>query len=182
MEEPGRGRDVGAPLPGTPAQGAVSNSDLDMGVAADGALYLAALSYDSLPLPALPAEAPVDSATTLSVVVGVTRDGGDAWAWTRLDAGPERSHPWVAVAPGGEAHVAWGDGQGIQHVASADPGATWYSWDAQVESLARLAERHRFEWVLRGHGGRGRAPPEEMHRRLRAPVERMRRREERGQW
>ena len=53
-------------------------------------------------------------------------------------------------------------------------GATWYSWSEQTRSLARLAEVARFEWVLPGHGGRGRAPPDEMTRRLRALVERMR--------
>lgn len=50
---------------------------------------------------------------------------------------------------------------------------TWHSWDEQKRSLARLAESARFEWVLPGHGGWGRAPPDEMRRRLRALVARM---------
>lgn len=50
---------------------------------------------------------------------------------------------------------------------------TWYSWAKQKESLARLAEEARFEWVLPGHGGWGRAPPDEMRRRLLALAERM---------
>ena len=33
----------------------------------------------------------------------------------------------------------------------------WYSWEKQIESLARLAE-FRFEWVLAGHGDRVRLP------------------------
>lgn len=33
----------------------------------------------------------------------------------------------------------------------------WYSWEKQVESLARLAD-FRFEWVLAGHGDRIRLP------------------------
>lgn len=49
---------------------------------------------------------------------------------------------------------------------------TWYSWDHLQASLRGLAER-RFEWVLPGHGGWGRAPPDEMRRRLLALVERM---------
>lgn len=53
-------------------------------------------------------------------------------------------------------------------------GATWYSWERQAESLARLAEAATFEWVLPGHGQWGRAPPDEMRRRLRALVDRMR--------
>jgi glyoxylase-like metal-dependent hydrolase (beta-lactamase superfamily II) len=51
--------------------------------------------------------------------------------------------------------------------------ACWYSWEAQTESLARLAE-HPFEWVLAGHGDRHRAPAAEMETRLRGLVERMR--------
>ena len=45
-------------------------------------------------------------------------------------------------------------------------GACWYSWSVQTESLRRLAERHRFAWVLPGHGARVGADPEELHRRL----------------
>jgi len=53
--------------------------------------------------------------------------------------------------------------------------ACWYSWPAQTESLARLAAgRHRFDWVLPGHGGRVRADPGELHDRLVALVGRMR--------
>jgi len=61
------------------------------------------------------------------------------------------------------------------------PDFTWYSFEAQTESLARLAEE-RFEWVPPGHGGRGRAPPEEMRRRLLAPVARMRAGRVRDAW
>jgi glyoxylase-like metal-dependent hydrolase (beta-lactamase superfamily II)/ferredoxin len=48
---------------------------------------------------------------------------------------------------------------------------TWYSWAEQKRSLARLAERARFEWVFPGHGGWGRA--DDMTRRLLALVDRM---------
>lgn len=51
--------------------------------------------------------------------------------------------------------------------------ACWYSWEAQTDSLERLAD-HRFEWVLAGHGDRHHAPAPEMERRLRALVVRMR--------
>lgn len=50
--------------------------------------------------------------------------------------------------------------------------ACWYSWSEQKKSLAKLAA-HRFEWVLAGHGGSVRLPPEEMRSRLVALVERM---------
>jgi glyoxylase-like metal-dependent hydrolase (beta-lactamase superfamily II) len=63
----------------------------------------------------------------------------------------------------------------------AFPTATWYSWPEQADSLERLAGR-RFEWVLPGHGGRGRSDPADMQRRLRALVVRMRDGSEEGDW
>jgi len=53
--------------------------------------------------------------------------------------------------------------------------ACWYSWAAQIESLAELAERHRFAAVLPGHGARRVGDADEMHDRLVALVDRMRR-------
>jgi glyoxylase-like metal-dependent hydrolase (beta-lactamase superfamily II)/ferredoxin len=55
-------------------------------------------------------------------------------------------------------------------------GACWWSWPAQTESLERLAERHRFAWVLPGHGARVCADPGDLHDRLVRLVGRMRRR------
>jgi glyoxylase-like metal-dependent hydrolase (beta-lactamase superfamily II)/ferredoxin len=52
-------------------------------------------------------------------------------------------------------------------------GACWYSWSEQTASLARLAERHSFEWVLPGHGARACASAAEMHERLVLLVARM---------
>ncbi|MDQ1392777.1 MAG: hypothetical protein QOF30_1754 [Acidimicrobiaceae bacterium] len=54
--------------------------------------------------------------------------------------------------------------------------ACWYSWSEQAASLGRLAVRHRFSWVLAGHGGRHEAHDDEMNRRLVQLVERMTRR------
>lgn len=54
--------------------------------------------------------------------------------------------------------------------------ACWYSWTAQTESLERLAAGgHRFSWVLPGHGGRVQRHPDDLHARLEALVDRMRR-------
>jgi glyoxylase-like metal-dependent hydrolase (beta-lactamase superfamily II) len=53
--------------------------------------------------------------------------------------------------------------------------ACWYSWRTQTESLAALADRHRFAAVLPGHGARHLGDADEMHDRLVALVERMRR-------
>ncbi|WP_405453469.1 ferredoxin [Streptomyces achromogenes] len=43
---------------------------------------------------------------------------------------------------------------------------TWHSIEELAASLARTADRLRFEWVLPGHGDRRRLPAEEMSRRL----------------
>ncbi|MEU9196514.1 MBL fold metallo-hydrolase [Streptomyces hundungensis] len=51
---------------------------------------------------------------------------------------------------------------------------TWYSIEELAQSLARTADRLRFEWVLPGHGDRRRRPADEMSRRLRALTERTR--------
>lgn len=49
----------------------------------------------------------------------------------------------------------------------------WYSWPEQTASMRRLLDE-QFEWVLPGHGDRGRLPAESMHAELAALVERMR--------
>lgn len=66
--------------------------------------------------------------------------------------------------------LAWNHGQGDL---TAFRDACWYSWSEQRASLARLAERHRFEWVLPGHGARRHADPIELHERLCRLVNRM---------
>ena len=53
-------------------------------------------------------------------------------------------------------------------------GACWYSWTTQADSLARLAERHRFGAVLPGHGARRLGEADDLHDRLVRLVERMR--------
>ena len=52
--------------------------------------------------------------------------------------------------------------------------ACWFSWTEQTESLARLADRHRFSWVLPGHGARIHSDSEDLHERLVNLVQRMR--------
>jgi glyoxylase-like metal-dependent hydrolase (beta-lactamase superfamily II)/ferredoxin len=47
-------------------------------------------------------------------------------------------------------HAAWSEPR-KQIIGFRD--ACWYSWDRQTESMERLA-RHRFEWILPGHGRR----------------------------
>ena len=62
-----------------------------------------------------------------------------------------------------------------RHDLIAFRGACWYSWSEQTRSLARLAADHRFAAVLPGHGARHVGDPDDLHHRLVALVERMRR-------
>ncbi len=48
----------------------------------------------------------------------------------------------------------------------------WYSWPAQIKSLARLLD-YRFDWVFAGHGGSFHLAADDMHARLAALVARM---------
>lgn len=52
--------------------------------------------------------------------------------------------------------------------------ACWYSWAVQSESLARLADSHRFSAILPGHGARHIGDSDDLHHRLVCLVERMR--------
>lgn len=58
--------------------------------------------------------------------------------------------------------------------------ACWHSWDAQADSLERLAV-HSFDALYPGHGSRCQYPPAEMRERLLALVARMRARRGRAE-
>lgn len=69
-------------------------------------------------------------------------------------------------------HLAWSD-ERDRLVAFRN--VTWYSWPEQIRSMERLID-FRFEWVLPGHGRRGRQPAEVMRRKLEECVRWMKRR------
>lgn len=48
----------------------------------------------------------------------------------------------------------------------------WYSWEKQIESMARL-QTYRFSWVLPGHGQRVELPADQMAQQLGLLVQRM---------
>jgi glyoxylase-like metal-dependent hydrolase (beta-lactamase superfamily II)/ferredoxin len=52
--------------------------------------------------------------------------------------------------------------------------ACWWSWPDQADSLSRLGARHRFSWVLPGHGARVHEDGAVLHERLVRLVGRMR--------
>jgi len=95
------------------AGGLVGNSDVDLAVARDGTLYFASMHFDRA------------AGEGRQIAVGVSRDAGATWAWTRLSRARFDDRPWVKVAPDGTAHVIWNDGSGVSHAVSRDRGATW---------------------------------------------------------
>jgi hypothetical protein len=98
---------------GTEADGAVGNSDIDLAVARDGALYFVTLVFDG------------KASEGRQISVGVSKDVGMTWKWTLLSKTRFDDRPWVKVAPDGTAHVIWNDGKGVCHAVSHDGGLTW---------------------------------------------------------
>jgi hypothetical protein len=98
---------------GSPAQGAAGNSDVDLAMASDGTLYFASMTFDRK----------VNQGTEIKI--GVSRDSGATWTWTRLSDTRWDDRPWVEVAPDGTAHVIWNDGAGVSYAVSTDRGMTW---------------------------------------------------------
>ncbi|MBE3554219.1 MAG: MBL fold metallo-hydrolase [Thermicanus sp.] len=65
-------------------------------------------------------------------------------------------------------HLAWSrKSDGLV----AFPDYCWYSWDQQLDSLARLAEES-FEWILPGHGERAKRGTADLRRKLLELLER----------
>lgn len=112
-----RSRDRGATWEsvnvGSKAAGAVGDSDVDLAVAQDDALYFVAMSFDLK----------VDEGTRITI--GVSKNAGATWSWKTLSENRFDDRPWVAVGPGGTAHVIWNDGNGVRHAVSQDGGASW---------------------------------------------------------
>lgn len=98
---------------GTDADGAVGNSDVDLAVGPDGTVYFLTMGFDRS----------VSEGT--HVAVGVSRDVGATWTWTRLSTTRFDDRPWIEVAPNGLVHVIWNDGSGVLHTVSTDNGRTW---------------------------------------------------------
>lgn len=68
-------------------------------------------------------------------------------------------------------HAWWDPDRARVH---ASRSVCWYDWTAQTASMARLAT-YRFEWLLPGHGTRGRLPADRMAAEVARCAERMRR-------
>ena len=98
---------------GSRADGAVGNSDVDLGVAPDGTLYFVTMEFNR------------KTFEGIGIFVGVSKDAGKKWTWTTLSETRFDDRPWIEVAPNGHAHVIWNDGAGVCHAVSGDGGTTW---------------------------------------------------------
>ena len=98
---------------GTPADGAVGNSCVDLAVAPDGTLYFITMGFVSPP------------GEGTHIAVGVSHDVGASWSWTYLSQDRYDDRPWVEVAPNGTAHAIWNDGTGVSYAVSRDGGRAW---------------------------------------------------------
>jgi hypothetical protein len=98
---------------GTPEQGALGNSDVDLAIAPDGTIYFLTMSFDRS----------VFEGT--HIAVGVSHDVGATWTWKYLSQDRFDDRPWIAITPEGVAHVIWNDGSGVSHAMSNDRGETW---------------------------------------------------------
>jgi hypothetical protein len=109
-----RSRDRGATWQKLDARSELfGNSDVDLAVAPDGALYLVSMQFNRA------------TGEGQRIAVGVTRDEGATWHWTRLDETRFDDRPWIDIAPDGVVHVIWNDGRGVRHTVSRDGGKTW---------------------------------------------------------
>ena len=108
-----RGRSWRRVAVGTEADGAVGNSDVDLAVGPDGTLYFITMGYDRTRFEGT------------HIAMGVSRDVGTTWTWTRLSTDRFDDRPWVEVAPDGTAHAIWNDGSGVSYASSSDAGRTW---------------------------------------------------------
>ena len=102
---------------GTPEEGAIGNSDVDLAIGPDGTLYFVSMGFDRT------------TSEGTHVAIGVSHDVGASWSWTLLSDTRLDDRPWVVVAPDGTAHVIWNDGSGVCHAVSTDGGETWMERD-----------------------------------------------------
>ena len=102
---------------GTPEEGAIGNSDVDLAIGPGGTVYFASMGFDRA------------TSQGTHVAIGVSHDVGATWSWTLLSETQLDDRPWVAVTPDGTAHVIWNDGAGVCHAVSSDNGRTWVERD-----------------------------------------------------
>jgi hypothetical protein len=119
---------------GTEADGAIGNSDVDLGVARDGTLYFASMLFDR------------KVREGRQIAIGVSTDAGATWRWTTVTKHRFDDRPWVDVAPDGTAHAIWNDGSGVNHVLSTDRGTTW-------STPARIHDKGGSSHLAIGPGG-----------------------------
>lgn len=95
---------------GAPADGAHGNSDVDVAVAPDGTVYIAAMTWMTV---------------GLAISVGASEDAGESWTWKAVTVDPWADRPFLAVGADNVAHVVWSNARGLHHASSSDRGQSW---------------------------------------------------------
>ena len=103
---------------GTPAAGAIGNSDVDLARGPEGTLYFATMGFNR------------STGKGTHISVGVSDDNSKRWRWTLLTDRELADRPWVAAAPDGRAHIVWNNDTGVHHAFSADAGKSWQQSDS----------------------------------------------------
>jgi hypothetical protein len=95
---------------GTTADGALGNSDVDLVVGPDGALYFLTMGFDR------------SVAEGTHVSVGISGDVGRTWTWEPISRTRFDDRPWLALTSE-SVHVVWNDGSGVRHAVRSDDGS-----------------------------------------------------------
>lgn len=129
---------------GTPAEGAIGNSDADLFIDAEGNLYLLSMSYTKLPEELEGFD--FSSMKGERITVGVSKDEGKSWQWHTLSENEYDDRPWISASTDGTLHVIWNDGKGVHHTLSKDQGATW-------QKQALISEKGGSSFLAHGDHG-----------------------------
>ncbi|MEM1190761.1 MAG: sialidase family protein [Pseudomonadota bacterium] len=129
------GRRWAAVSVGEPGDGAQGNSDVDLALAADGALYFATMGFNR------------ETREGTHVTLGSSTDSGKSWRWHMLARTTLSDRPWIAADDEGSAYAIWNDGAGVLFTRSTDRGANW-------TTPGRIADSGGSSHLTVGPGGR----------------------------
>lgn len=98
---------------GTSASGAQGNSDIDLSVGPDGALYLVSMGFNR------------ETKQGTHIAMGVSASAGKSWDWQFLSQNRLDDRPWIVVGSDAVAHAVWNGSAGVRYTRSKDRGQSW---------------------------------------------------------
>jgi len=108
---------------GTPMDGAIGNSDVDLYIDGKGTIFLLSMTYTQLPEKL----ENVDFSTLKGerITIGSSNDEGKSWYWQTISEQDYDDRPWITGTSDGTLHIIWNNTMGIHHAISKDEGQTW---------------------------------------------------------